>query len=76
MQKRKLKKQVQKKLAKKAGVWAVKTILTSLPVVGIVFKLLFAAADVAKEIRATIKEEAAKSKQRAPRVPRAVLVAA
>ena len=64
MEKRNTRKRVQKKLVKKAGMWALKTVLTSLPVVGLVFKVLFAVADVAKEVRATIKEEVAKSKTR------------
>ena len=45
------------RLITKAGIWAVKQVLTSLPVVGMVFKLAFFGFDMLKEIQREIAEE-------------------
>jgi|688.fasta_scaffold584257_2 hypothetical protein len=42
---------LQNRLIKKAGKWAIKQVLTSLPIVGLFFKAVFFAIEIVDEIR-------------------------
>jgi hypothetical protein len=51
-----MKYRLQNRLIKKAGIWAVKQILTSLPFIGIMFKAIFFAMELLAEVQQHIGE--------------------
>ncbi|HEY9731576.1 MAG TPA: hypothetical protein V6C89_06675 [Drouetiella sp.] len=57
MANRKLKQKIRKTIVKKAGLWALKTVLSSLPVVGTIFKIVISAVEFAREIFTDLEEE-------------------
>ena len=61
---------VKHKLVKKVSVWAAKQLLTSLPVVGWIFKAIFMGKEVLKEIQTALAEDAEMLPPLAPAVAR------
>lgn len=53
-----MKNRLQNRLIKKAGAWAVKQILTSLPLVGVFFNIVFFAVELVSEARKLLREAA------------------
>ena len=59
---------LQNRLIKKAGSWALKQVLISLPVIGLFFKVVFFAIEVVGEIQRHNAEEAAEPMPRLRRL--------
>lgn len=76
MANRKLKQKIHKTIVKKAGLWALKTVLSSLPVVGTIFKIVISAVEFAREVLSGLEEETVRLRPRSARKARLAAAAA